>query len=38
MFTSLLVYDLMGRHDKVVALMDVSLSKNSDFYPIKKYF
>jgi len=26
----------MGRHDKVVALADVSLSNNSDFYPIKK--
>ena len=31
------VYNLMGRHDKVIALSEISLSKNSDFYPIKRF-
>ncbi len=30
-------YSLQGREDKVVALRNVSLSPNSEFYPIKKY-
>ena len=30
------VYGLEGREDKVVALRNVSLSPNSEFYPIKK--
>jgi len=31
------VYNLEGREDKVVALKKVSLSHNSEFYPVKKY-
>jgi hypothetical protein len=31
------VYGLEGREDKVVALRDVSLSRGSEFYPIKRY-
>ncbi len=29
------VYNLMGRYDKVIALSEISLSKTSEFYPIK---
>jgi len=32
------VYNLEGREEKVVALKSVSLSPNSEFYPIKRYF
>jgi len=31
------VYNLEGREEKVVALKSVSLSPNSEFYPIKRY-
>ena len=31
------VYGLEGRDEKVVALRNVSLSKGSEFYPIKRY-
>ena len=30
------VYNLEGREEKVVALRSVSLSPNSEFYPIKR--
>jgi hypothetical protein len=30
------VYNLDGREEKVVALRSVSLSPNSEFYPIKR--
>lgn len=30
------VYNLEGREEKVVALRNVSLSANSEFYPIKR--
>jgi len=37
MFTDLSkVYNLEGREEKVVALKSVSLSTNSEFYPIKR--
>jgi putative ABC transport system ATP-binding protein len=31
------VYNLEGREEKVVALRSVSLSANTEFYPIKRY-
>lgn len=37
MFTDLSkVYNLEGREEKVVALRNVSLAQNSEFYPIKR--
>lgn len=31
------VYNLVGRSEKVVALQDITLYDDSEFYPIKKY-
>lgn len=32
------IYNLQGRDEKVVALKEVSLAPNSEFYPIKRYY
>ena len=32
------VYGLEGREEKVTALKNVSLSKGTEFYPIKRYY